>query len=398
MATVSKRKWTHNGVTSEAWVVRYVDEKGVRRSKQFDHKKVADAFRQKVERETFAGTHVPDAEAETVEALSRAYLVQVEERHRDGRIGRARRDRLRLVVEKNVIPHLGPRRFRDLRAVDVERFFTTLTGAGGLAPHTARDRIQDFKLIEVFARKRGALKSQPVADALTDLRGIARPKIRTFTADEVGALLQAAGAHRRHAKVRASAFLHLAVNLAAFCGLRLGEIRGLTASAIDFDARLIRVRHSLTNHDVLKGPKTIAGIRDIPLPGHIAGLLREWLATHAVIDPRGLIFRTASGGDIDNGNLHYSWRALLKTVGLDHADRPFHFHALRHFCASWMIENGLPLTDVAALLGHSKFDMTLQVYAHSVVKPAMRHDAIERMVAQLPGRDGATVTQRLIVA
>lgn len=398
MASVAKRRWSHNGAQREAWVVRYVDEKGVRRSKQFDQKKPADAFRQKVERETHDGTHVPDADAETVGAISRAYLEQVEQRHRDGRIGRARRDRLRLVIEKNVVPNLGTRRFRDLRALDVERLFMTLTRDGGLAPQTARDRIQDFKLIEAFARKRGAIKAQPVTDALIDLRGIVRSKIRTFTADEVGALLQAAASHRPHAKVRFSAFMLLAVNLAAFCGLRLGEIRGLTQTAIDFDRRLLMVRHSLTDHDQLKGPKTAAGVRDIPLPGHIATMLRAWIETHMVGEPRGLLFRTASGGHIDNGNVHYSWRALLKTAALDHADRPFHFHALRHFCASWMIENGLPLTDVAALLGHSKFDMTLQVYAHSVVKPAMRHDAIERMVTQLPAPNDATVTHRLLAA
>ena len=51
--------------------------------------------------------------------------------------------------------------------------------------------------------------------------------------------------------------------------------------------------------------------------------------------------------------------AGLRAVGLLHAEQ-LHFHALRHFAASWMIENGLPLPEVASLLGHSKFDTTLQ--------------------------------------
>lgn len=394
MASVTKRKWTHKGVTSEAWAVRYVDEKGVRRSKQFDQKKQADGFRQKVEREAHEGTHVPDADAETVRALVDAYIVQLEQRYRDGRIGRSRRDRMRQTLRKHVLPTLGARRFRDLRAADVEALFMHLTTAHRLAPQTARDRIQDFKLVETFARKRGAIKSQPVTEALGDLKGIKRPKIRTFTAEEVGALLQAAGSYRRYAKVRPAAFLHVAVHLAAFCGLRFGEILGLRVDAIDFAAKQIRVRHSLTAHDLLKGPKTAAGVRDIPMPGHLAELLREWMERHMVPEARGLIFRTANGTPIEAGNLHYSWRALLKTAGLTQTDRPYHFHALRHFCASWMIENGLPLTDVAGLLGHSRFDMTLQVYAHSVVKPAMRHDAMERMVAQLPVATAARATQQ----
>lgn len=61
----------------------------------------------------------------------------------------------------------------------------------------------------------------------------------------------------------------------------------------------------------------------------------------------------------------------------------FHFHTLRHFAASLMIEPGLPLTEVASLMGHSKFDMTLQVYAHPIVGGQRRHDTIERMATTM---------------
>ena len=57
-----------------------------------------------------------------------------------------------------------------------------------------------------------------------------------------------------------------------------------------------------------------------------------------------------------------------------------------------MIENGLPLTDVAALLGHSKFDLTLQVYAHAIVPGHRRLAALDRMAIDMltaPVIDGA---------
>jgi hypothetical protein len=56
-----------------------------------------------------------------------------------------------------------------------------------------------------------------------------------------------------------------------------------------------------------------------------------------------------------------------------------------------MIENGLPLTEVASLLGHKKFDMTLQVHAHPIVGGHERSEAINAMssrlltAAQMPG-------------
>ncbi|SNT06255.1 Site-specific recombinase XerD [Sphingomonas laterariae] len=383
MASVSKRAWTHNGVKKEAWAVRYHDEKGVRRSKQFDQKKAADAFKRKVEREIEDGTHTPDGDSDTVDAVSREFVRHTEMRWRDGRIGRGRYEHLNRLVEANVVPILGRIRFRDLKASDVEGFYRDLV-AKGLAPFTARSRVLDFAEVEKFARRRGHLKTQPVRDALAELRGIPRPRIRTFTSDEAARLLRVAGAHRPHAKVRFCAMMNLFVNLAAFCGMRQGEILGLTTASIDPERRIIRVRHNLTCYDELKGPKTASGVRDIPMPSHIIDLLDVWMRDHYVEDPRSLIFRTPKGTRIDAGNIHYSWRRLLEQAGLDHDDRPFHFHALRHFAASWMIANGLPVTDVAGLLGHCKFDTTLQVYAHSVLRPALRHETMERMVAALP--------------
>jgi integrase len=38
--------------------------------------------------------------------------------------------------------------------------------------------------------------------------------------------------------------------------------------------------------------------------------------------------------------------------------------ALRHFCASWLIEQGFSPKRVQALLGHSSIQMTFDVYGH----------------------------------
>jgi integrase len=207
--------------------------------------------------------------------------------------------------------------------------------------------------------------------------------IRTFTSEEVLRLLAATRHRTRRFTARGGDFLECAVNIAAFCGLRYGEVMALSLDTADLDQRVFRVRHSLTRWDVLKAPKTKAGVRDVPIPTHVALMVRDWIAKHYVPNERGLIFRTASGGAYNGGNFHNNdWGLLLVRAGLREGER-FHFHALRHFAASWMIEHGLPLTDVASLLGHSKFDMTLQVYAHPVVGGNRRHEAMDRMASAL---------------
>ena len=67
-------------------------------------------------------------------------------------------------------------------------------------------------------------------------------------------------------------------------------------------------------------------------------------------EPHGLVLRTSDGGRLRSGNFStQAWRPLLSRAKVLSDDKPYHFHALRHFAASWMIENGLPPTEVAAL-------------------------------------------------
>lgn len=48
-----------------------------------------------------------------------------------------------------------------------------------------------------------------------------------------------------------------------------------------------------------------------------------------------------------------------------------------------MVHLGIPLTDVASVLGHEKFDMTLQVYAHSIAGGNQRRDFFDRVTSAL---------------
>jgi integrase len=125
------------------------------------------------------------------------------------------------------------------------------------------------------------------------------------------------------------------VHLAVFCGLRYGEIVGLTCSAIDFHRRVIKVRNSLTAWDELKEPKTRSGLRDVPMPSHLWKLLEDWLSRFYIPNDRILVFRRKSGGTIASRHFFTChWRPLLARSGLHSESDNFHFHALRHFAAS----------------------------------------------------------------
>lgn len=385
MASVRKRKWTHNGEQKDAWVCEYTDLTGTRRRKTFDKKKDADTFRQKVEREVADGVHIAESQTATVKEACELFIRHAEQRVNEGRLGKSRHNSFRTIVDKYMVPHFGAKLISDFTWSDANDWHSWLLKQG-LSPITAKHYLVVGKQIEDYARKRGLTKQRCIAEYCREVRGVKAKTIRTFTVEQVATLLKTAEVRPPNFRPRSSLFLRCAVNLAAFCGLRYGEIIGLTMESIDLEGRIIHVRNSLTRWDVLKGPKTAAGNRDVPMPQHLAIMLAEWREKYYFENDRKLLFRiSGTNKPFDATSFHENyWKPLLKRAGLhDGTADPFHFHALRHFAASFMIELGLPLTDVASLLGHNTFDMTLQVYAHPVVGGNRRHDAIERMASSI---------------
>lgn len=200
-------------------------------------------------------------------------------------------------------------------------------------------------------------------------------------------------ASRLNVSHRARLRLQIFLALGAFCGLRAGEIRGLTQDSIDFDNRFIRVRHNLTEFDELKEPKTKSGNRDTPMPVHIQELLELWCVKYYISNERNLVLTSLRGSSIAQTVLTYSWYNLLRRAGLFIEGDVLHFHALRHFAASRMIQAGLPITDVAAVLGHSKVDMTLSVYAHALTEKTVRRDVFESMATSLAPQEAPALAQ-----
>lgn len=384
MASVRKREWTYNGENRTSWVVDYTDASGKRRMKTFRSKKEADRGRLTIETEIEMGEHTPKSQSSTVRQICDDFLKQQEIRLKDGRIGRARYDALKHVVDKHIIPRIGNVLLVDLHTSQVEEMYRSMLQAGS-KPRSAKDRIYNLKLIQDFAIKKGRMKKTPVDDALKDLKGIKIDKVRTFTKDEVRLVLETAQISPPNVSRRTHWRMICFVHLAAFCGLRKGEVFGLALDALDFDRRVVKVRRSVTSYGEIKGPKTKAGIRDVPMPERVAEVLRYYIAQHYEPNPEGLIFMTATAGASARGAqvqafTYHKWRPLLTRAGLwEKGGDNFHFHALRHFYASWLIDGGLPVTEVAKLLGHSVYDMTLQVYAHPLLDQSQQLSAIDRM-------------------
>jgi integrase len=167
----------------------------------------------------------------------------------------------------------------------------------------------------------------------------------------------------------------LAFGLAAFAGLRAGEVRALRGADVDLDAGLITVRHS-TSKGFTSTPKS-GHEREVPIAEPLLDLLREAgrLASNA------LVATTAHGEGWGDSGLLQAFRRAQKKAGLS----GFRFHDLRHFFVTELFRGGASAPAVQALAGHLHLSTT-QKYAHLVRKD------LKATIALLAGRGNGVVT------
>jgi integrase len=96
----------------------------------------------------------------------------------------------------------------------------------------------------------------------------------------------------------------------------------------------------------------------VPLASRVAAELKLALEEH----PTGLLFVDSRGGPLRRA--HVRRRTWMPAVTAAKIGAPFpRWHDLRHTCASWLVQAGVPILEVSRILGHSNVTVT-QPYAH----------------------------------
>ena len=151
------------------------------------------------------------------------------------------------------------------------------------------------------------------------------------------------------------------VVLAAWCGLRFGELAELRR--VDIDGPVVHVSRAVVR---LPGtlevgtPKSAAGIRSVAMPPHIVGDVRAHL--DAMKDQRSgaLLFPADHGGHLATSTFNRHWFAAREAAG-----RPdLRFHDLRHTGATRAAQAGATTADLMARLGHSTIGAAMR-YQHA---------------------------------
>lgn len=279
-------------------------------------------------------------------------------------------------VRLRLVPALGKLKLVKLTPMHVQQFVGAQLAAG-IGPTAVQQALVTLRL----ALKQAVLWGMLARNVATVVEGvrIRSPEPEPFTADEQGAILDAARGDR----------LYLMVVLAYATGLRQSEVLGVRWSDLDLDAGWLRVRQQMGRDGRFKDLKTEAARRAVPLPGTVVALLRAHRgrqdrerADAIAWDDPDLVLCTATGRPINQRNAHRSWTRMLEQAGVRHRG----MHHLRHTFVTALAERGVPERATQHLAGHADSRMTRRIYTH--VTDAMLEaaaDAIEDATGALPG-------------
>lgn len=145
----------------------------------------------------------------------------------------------------------------------------------------------------------------------------------------------------------------LAFLLAAWCGLRRGEVLGLRRRSFDASDGSIAISETWVQvpgaRPVLKEPKSKAGNRKLYLPPHVADAMVDHLACFTGPAPDAWIFGTGNGTAVSPRNLSRAWDRARAKAGRD----DLHLHDLRHTGLTWAAQEGATQAELMRLGGHA---------------------------------------------
>ena len=269
------------------------------------------------------------------------------------------------ILRVHVLPALGDRPLAWLRREEVRAFLQERLAH--LQPKTVATIVACLSSMLAAAVDEGVLRHNPAAGAARHLWRRRDPEPKALLPAEVARLLGVVSRGRHH-----DAFLVLART-----GLRVGELLGLEAGAVDRAGRRLRVTQTWHTRERCLGPPKGGKSRTVDLSRQALTVLE------ARIGSGRFLFATPAGQPYSRDALGKAFRRAALAAGLPGYLTP---HCLRHTFASTLLAAGAPVQYVAAQLGHASIEVTVRTYGSWLTRP--RHDLVDLLDDSGGGGDG----------
>ena len=286
-------------------------------------------------------------------------------------------DGYRQIATQRINPRIGNLALNEINPAILTDFYRELKlhGSANGTPLSA-GTVKKTATLLGYALNRavvdGLIPSNPnnQAEKFTGKRGAPKKQNRVdLEIDDMHSII-------RHAKAHPNRGLASAIMIASFTGMRRAEICGLRWCDIDFDNGLISINHDLIavkkkgeNGKTLKlvDTKTTGSQRVLPMAKSLNGYLKSELARQKTeLELYGLpcssetpVIRGKYGSWIFPDTITTNFKSFIRDIGINPEAS---FKSLRSGVASLLVEEKVPVADVACLLGHASMQTTMRYY------------------------------------
>lgn len=229
------------------------------------------------------------------------------------------------------------------------------------------------------AVKLGYIKVNPCLAC--ELPRVVKKEMKTISGDHLSRFLQA---------IKGNPYEDL-MFVTVFCGLRQGEVMGLTWDCIDFDRGNITISKQLQKErreggggeyrfvalkndkqrTLTPAPEVFTVLRHTQVEQMKARLKAGQSWNNAL----NLVFTRPLGNHLSSRTVYNNFKRVAQEIGLPDV----RFHDLRHTYATLSLQNGDDIKTVSENLGHATVAFTLDTYGHVTEK--MKQDSANRMQA-----------------
>ncbi|TMR90751.1 tyrosine-type recombinase/integrase [Nonomuraea basaltis] len=213
-------------------------------------------------------------------------------------------------------------------------------------------------------------------------------KVMVWTQHQTGAFLDATEGE----------WLHPLFQLAAYWGLRRGELVGLEWADVSLDTGRVHIRQAQPD-DELDDTKTENSDRVIRIDEETLATLKVWRKRQAAkrlewgeawVDS-GRVFTKEDGSPLRPEHVSERFGTLSSRTGLP----PVRFHDLRHGAATMLLAAGVPIKVISETLGHATSAFTSDVYTS--VAEELQEQAAVAIAAFVPRRKRSAAVRAINV-
>lgn len=299
----------------------------------------------------------------------------------------------------HIYPHIGALRLHEITPNIVQSLLNRML-FGGYAPASVRKVKFLLHQFFAYAKANRFVAENPVDECIVKTKKEHREqkeeKYKAVPIEIRGVFL---------AVISEDPFLKPLCMIQMFAGLRIGEALALQWKDVDLTHGVINIDNAVTviptldrqgntisKKTVISDTKTVASIREVPMPEILKNALLEWkerrqkqqrLCGVSLTAPEDLVFGTNQGTLRTYYGTKTMFERLMRRSGL--AEYKIHFHSLRHTYSSMLFELKENPKVIQMLLGHK--DVTTTIKTYNSVDRSYSKQATDKLDGKFDPRD-----------